>query len=42
MNERELMLLTRLVEALEGVYGELHIMNDEGVVVFMGSDHLEN
>lgn len=35
-------LLKRLTEALEGINAELKSMNTEGVVVFAGSDHLEN
>lgn len=42
MNEDEIELLIRIVEALEGIQAELHVMNDEGIMVFGGETINEN
>ena len=41
MNEQNL-ILARIAEALEGIEDQLETINKEGVVIFMGTDHLEN
>jgi hypothetical protein len=42
LNHQEMELLKKIAEALENISKELAVINNEGVVIFMGSDHLEN
>jgi hypothetical protein len=42
MSNEERALFLRLVEALEGIRGELQILNKEGIVVFGGTTTEEN